>query len=136
MDSGETVQCSQCFQILDDSFKTPVGEKKPCPRCGSMRRTYVITVTKPGEVRFFGGEVGLTVSHTTDAIIADPRMEKLKPFVRRLVWTELPDAWMLEVQDENDVGIASGVGDNRDDAFLDMAEHAIPPEEPGPEPKA
>jgi hypothetical protein len=118
---------------LDDTWQTPADEKKPCPRCGSMRRTYVITVGATVELN---EAVELpdakgTVSHTVDAVIADGRFDRLKPFARKVVWTNMPEGtWMVEVKDENDVVLDSGLGDDREDALLDLAEHLMPPEPP------
>jgi hypothetical protein len=36
---------------------------------------------------------------------------------------------MAEVYDEHDQLLASGLGDNMEDAFLDLADHLMPPAE-------
>jgi hypothetical protein len=130
--SEPIVHCGQCGKKLDVARNT-LEDRKPCPRCGSRRRHYVMTVG-PAVEHDDAMKVEPVLSSddavpkSLDAVLADERLTGLRPFVRSIAWAELPDnSWMVEVRADNNVAIASGIGDNKDDALLDLAEHLMPP---------
>lgn len=57
---GSTVACSECGTIIDQSPSVPGGERIPCPKCGSLARSFTlsvqiadaISVSAGAEVRF------------------------------------------------------------------------------------
>jgi hypothetical protein len=56
---------------------------------------------------------------------------RLRTHGRHLRWTELPEpsgAWMLEVLDAEGKLIDGGMGDDPEEALLEVAERLLPPE--------
>jgi hypothetical protein len=60
--SGRTVQCSQCGALVEEPER--IEDRQPCPTCGSLARTFGVTLTGSigvhGSVRLKArhGEVG------------------------------------------------------------------------------
>ena len=47
----KTLECSQCKAALDPSYGAP--DQRPCPKCGSTRRTINISISDEVEVECF-----------------------------------------------------------------------------------
>lgn len=45
---GDRVLCRECGAVLDERSDLPAEERKPCPTCGSTRRTFEASVTLRG----------------------------------------------------------------------------------------
>lgn len=51
--AADRVLCENCRAVLDERSDLGAGERQPCPRCGSARRTY--EVSAEGQVTASGG---------------------------------------------------------------------------------
>ena len=44
--SVAAVQCSNCKRVLDESSSLPPEQRQPCPKCGSLIRTFNVEVSE------------------------------------------------------------------------------------------
>ena len=125
--------CGQCGLELDER---PLGSgftrvnRGPCPNCGSTSRTYSLGLIDSL------GPVGDDV--TIDAPAANAEVAGISPavaiaqrvseglFVRTVVWSQTPDAWLAEIYDRDYNLVAVEVAFDAMDVFI--YGHMTPPE--------
>ncbi len=129
-------QCAN-GHLLDEPDSLPVEQRQPCLQCGSPGRIFARTasdaalaadsvsavVIRPATIAT-AAEVPTPVIMTTEEIV-----ETLNSIGRRVNWyrpTDDHDLWMVEVYDDAGTLLGSGVGDNREDALLGIAEDILP----------
>ena len=134
MSGGESkVFCGNCGRELDERSDTPAEKREKCPVCGSIDRV----VTKSGS----SSTVRVTAASAT-AVAAAPKInvetveadqsseaEKIRGrFRATLDWYSLGDGlWMLNVLNERGDVVEGGVGDDPEQALLEVYERVLPP---------
>ena len=112
---------------LDEPSDLPADAREPCPVCGSMARTFHVSITAVVEV---SGSVAVTHVPASE-VPADetPEAEAVRGRYRAtLDWQTLPDGtWLVQVFNSAGVLVDGGIGDNAEDALLELYERLIPP---------
>jgi hypothetical protein len=125
--SEATVACGNCGRQLDERTDLPVEERQPCPVCGSTARSFSVTVTAAVGVASVMG----AVAHVGNVPAADqtPEAEAIRGRYRAtLDWYKLEDGhWMLHVLNERGEVVEGGIGDDTEEALLEVYERLIPP---------
>lgn len=144
-----TVRCGQCGHELRDEPHLPVEKRGACPQCGSVARRFDVLLK--GHLHGSGSVSGELTVHPPKIVgvgtaveedeaqpvlpplhSADPEViRRFELFARRIVWRDLGNGvYLVEVRDESEKPIAGGIGDNKDDVILELAEDLQPPDEP------
>lgn len=48
-----SISCKECGILLDELPNTPIEERKPCPKCGSIVRTFTVQLEDQIKIREF-----------------------------------------------------------------------------------
>ncbi len=122
---------------LDEPETLLPEDRQPCPECGSLNRIFHRTasdsaravdsvtavVVRPATIETTV-QVGTPTIRTEDEIV-----ETLESIGRRVSWyrpTDEHGLWMVEVYDDAGTLLANGVGNDREDALLGIAEDILP----------
>lgn len=129
-DSTKGVFCGNCGRELAEASDVLADQREPCPVCGSTVR----------EFQKSGGSLTApsvsTVASARRIQVASapanqrPEAETLRGRYRvTLDWYELEGKglWLLQVLNENGELVDGGVGDNSEDALLEVYERLVPP---------
>lgn len=107
----------------------PAEQREPCPVCGSTIREFRDSGTLG--VRVTVSAVALGKRTPVEGVEADQRLEAETirgRYRATLDWYVLSNGvWMLQVLNERGEVVEGGLGDNPDDAVLEVYERLIPP---------
>jgi hypothetical protein len=108
MSATRKVQCGECGALVDEPADTPADERKPCPKCGSTRRAFSLTleaaITATSSItrsvsRVPTAAVKATSSITASVIrapaVAARPTERMQEAGFRVMWYRWPDGLLL-----------------------------------------
>jgi hypothetical protein len=125
--SSTTVACGNCGRKLEERSDLPAEQREPCPVCGSTARSFSVTVSAAVGV----ASALSAVAHVGSVPAADQTPEAAAIRGRHqatLDWYKLEDGhWMLHVLNERGEVVDGGIGDNTEEALLEVYERLIPP---------
>jgi hypothetical protein len=126
-DSSAKVACGNCSRLLEERSDISLDERQPCPVCGSTSRAFSLEASA-GVYAVSGFEATLVPSEAVSADEAPIATEIRGIFEATLRWHKLTgDAWMVQVVNSNGEIVEGGLGDNAEEALLEIYERVIPP---------
>jgi DNA-directed RNA polymerase subunit RPC12/RpoP len=126
------VRCANCGRELDGSEENvPLEQRKPCPVCGSTARAFDKVIAIEVQVASAVAVAAAPRVHV-ERTPADER-DEAKTLRGRydvsLSWDRLEgDLWLLHVYNVDGDLVEGGIGDNPEDALLEVYERLIPPQ--------
>jgi hypothetical protein len=105
----------------------PIAERAPCPVCGSTSRAFALALGS-GVYAISGMSATLVPGENVPADQTPAADELRGVFEATLRWQTLGDnLWMIQVLNADGEVVEGGIGDNPEEALLEVYERVIPP---------
>jgi DNA-directed RNA polymerase subunit RPC12/RpoP len=135
-ESYRIVVCGNCGQQLEDV--QPLGSgftgesRPPCPNCGSEAREYRLglaaSIAPSGDVTIRAPAATAYATAMAPTLSIEENVAA-GTFIRTVVWSKTPDAWLAEVRDQGGSLVAVEISFDVMDTLVLLAEHLLPPGE-------
>jgi hypothetical protein len=124
-EESHRVSCANCQTSLDEPSDVPAEQREPCPVCGSTGRVFELSGAIVVTSRMAAEAIRVDTSPADETVEAQTIRHQYRA---TLEWFQLEGGlWMLHVVSENGELIEGGIGDNPEDAVLEVYERLIPP---------
>jgi hypothetical protein len=129
-----TVTCGNCGRVLDETPSLPPEQRQPCPVCGSTKRSVNVVVSAAvGVAAAINATSFITATPkthvpTTSADQTPEAMTIRGRYRATLDWFELGGGfWLLHVLNKRGDVVEGGIGDDPEEALLEVYERLTPP---------
>jgi hypothetical protein len=124
--SEPKVTCGNCGRKLEERSDLTPEQREPCPICGSTTRTFAVTAS---------AAVGVAAAGIATAVVENVPAEELPlaaeirgRYQATLQWFALENGhWLLHVLNDRGEVVEGGIGDDPEEALLEVYERLIPP---------
>jgi hypothetical protein len=126
------VFCGNCGRELDFGSQSADAERKPCPVCGSTERDFRKSGGATVGRRLVTASVAIPIESLRGVKTTRSTTERAAAIRGRyratLQWHRLEDGlWLLQVLNEDGDVVEGGIGDDPDEALLEVYERLVPP---------